>query len=157
MGDFVRLQVTYRGVLGVEVGIFVAVDHLRRAGRLSAVDEATYFDIDDWFQVELPNPPFYDDGNTVGAVTWFKRPACSAMLARLVPLQEILDRHGVEHTTAVATDPGPIIYEDPFQVGVIPVRRLDPTPMPPDLTLGPTTPGSKRHLGRPPASPESST
>jgi hypothetical protein len=64
---FVRLQTSYRGSLGVEVGIFVAVDHLRRAGRLTPDEEDLYFDIDDWFRDELPNPPFYEDANGVGA------------------------------------------------------------------------------------------
>ena len=36
---FVRLQAAYRGALGVEVGLFVAVDHLRRADRLTEEEE----------------------------------------------------------------------------------------------------------------------
>lgn len=143
-----RLQVTYRGVLGVEVGIFVAVDHLRRAGRLSVDEEATYFGVDDWFQAELPNPPFYADGNSVGAVTWFKRAAGAAMLDPLAPLQRILDDHGVAHVVAESADPGTVVYEDRFQIGVIPYERFDPTPLPAGVVLGPTTPGSKRHLGK---------
>lgn len=147
---FTRLHVTYRGVLGVEVGIFVAVDHLRRADRLSTVDEQRYFDIDDWFRAELPNPPFYADGNTVGAITWFKTLACEHMLKRLQPLCEILDRHDVAWRRAESDDPGDIVYEDEFQVGAIPQQRLAPTPLPADVVLGPTTPGSKRHLGKQP-------
>lgn len=71
---FVRVQAAYRGRLGVEVGVFVAVDHLRRAGRLTPDEEALYLDIDDWFTEHLPNPDFYADGNSIGAVTWFKSP-----------------------------------------------------------------------------------
>lgn len=59
----------YYGRIGVEVGIFVAVDHLRRAGRLTPSEELLYVDIDDWFETNLPNPPFYEEGNTIGAVT----------------------------------------------------------------------------------------
>jgi hypothetical protein len=33
---YVRVHATYRGRLGVEVEIFVAVDQLRRAGRFEA-------------------------------------------------------------------------------------------------------------------------
>ena len=29
-------------------------------------------DIDGWFDVHLPTPPFYVDGNKSGAITWFK-------------------------------------------------------------------------------------
>ncbi len=145
---YARLHATYRGVLGIEVGIFVAVDHLRRAARLTADEEETYFDIDDWFREALPNPPFYADGNSAGAVTWFKKSAASEMLGRLHPLQQILDKYQVEHVTAESNDPGTVVYEDAFQVGVIPYARSEPTPMPAGVVLGPTTAGSKRHLGK---------
>ena len=145
---FVRLQASYRGRLGVEVGIFVAVDHLRRADRLTEDEEELYFDIDDWFNVHLPNPSFYDDGNTIGAVTWFKKSSTVEMRGRLEPLCRILDVYGVTWVLAESADPGTIIYEDPFQVGVLPYRRLEPTPMPQNIVLGPSTAGSKRHLGK---------
>jgi hypothetical protein len=145
---YVRLQVTYRGRLGVEVGIFVAVDHLRRAGLLSVEEEEVYFDIDDWFRVALPNPPFYADGNSIGAVTWFKKSRARDLLERLRPLQRILERHGVEHVVTESTDPGRVVYEDEFQVGVIPYERKNSTPMPDGLVLGPTTPGCKRHMAK---------
>ncbi len=146
--EFVRLQATYRGRLGVEVGIFVAVDHLRRADRLSEDEEELYFDIDDWFNSNLPNPPFYEDGNSVGAVTWFRRSGSAEMLKRLEPLCDILTKYGVEWVAAESSDPGDVIYEDEFQVGVIPHARSDPSLAPRDLVLGPTTAGSKRHLGK---------
>ncbi len=147
-GEFVRLQAAYRGRLGMEVGVFVAVDHLRRADRLSEEEEELFFDIDDWFQASLPNPPFYEDGNSVGAVTWFKRSTSAEMLKQLEPLCDILTKYGVEWVVAQSSDPGAVIYEDDFQVGVIPHTRSDPSPAPPDLALGPTTAGSKRHLGK---------
>ncbi len=143
-----RLQATYRGALGVEVGLFVAVDHLRRADRLTEEEEELYFEIDDWFEAELPNPPFYEDGNTIGAVTWFKRAGSAEMRMRLAPLCDILDRYGVPWVAAETSDPGTVIYEDVFQVGVIPHQRFEPTPMPSGVVLGPTTAGSKRTLGR---------
>ncbi len=144
----VRLQATYRGRLGVEVGIFVAVDHLRRADRLTEGEEELYLEIDDWFRAELPNPPFYADGNTVGAVTWFRRSASEEMLKRLEPLCGLLDKYGVPWVAAEASDPGTVIYQDQFQVGAIPHQRFEPTPMPSGVVLGPTTAGSKRHLAK---------
>ena len=145
---FCRLQVRYVGRVGVPVGIFVAVDHLRRAGRLNAADESTYFDLDDWFREKLADPPFYDDGNSIGAVTWFKTVAAADMIARLEPLRDILDRYDVRHDLVESTDPGQIIYEDDYQIGVVPYERLAPTPLPSGMTLGPTTAGSKRHLAQ---------
>lgn len=142
-----RIQASYCGRLGVEVGIFVAADHLRRAGKLDADQLATYLDIDDWFHKHLPEPPFYEDGNSVGAVTWFKTPIPESMESRAQSLMEILRAHDVDHDQVLSTDPGRIIYEDDYQIGVIPHSRKEQTPMPETaLPLGPTTAGSKRHL-----------
>ena len=145
---FVRLHATYVGRIGVEVGLFVAVDHLRRADLLTLDEEEQYFDVDDWFQENLPNPPFYEDGNSVGGVTWFKLGTAQDLVARLAILGEILDRHGVGHLKSYSNDPGTVIYEDEFQVGVIPYERREPVPVPHGLPMNPSLPGSKRHLGK---------
>jgi FMN phosphatase YigB (HAD superfamily) len=142
--SYVRLQVGYRGRLGVEVGLFVAVDHLRRAGRLTAAEEAQYLDIDDWFLAELPNPDFYADGNTVGAVTWFKDPLPEPMRSRVETLCAILTAHDVAWSRVTSSDPGTVVYEDEFQVGIVPYERGEPTPLPAGTMLRPTSGGSKR-------------
>lgn len=147
-GRYIRIQARYRGRLGVEVGIFVAVDHLRRAAVLSADEQAQYFDIDDWFNTHLPNPTFYDDGNSVGAVTWFKSPVPLEMSERIDTLMSILAAHGVEHDVLSDDDPGEQIYEDDFQIGIIPRERNEPTAMPEGLILGATSAGSKRQFAQ---------
>ncbi len=149
---FFRVHADYVGRVGVEVGVFVAVDHLRRAGMLSDSEEELYFDVDDWFRSALPVPPLYGDGNTLGAVTWFRDRvrARTDFVERLDALRGLLFAHGVAHRESVSDDPGRIVYEDDYQVGVVPrVRRpVDPLPFPPGTVLGPTTAGSKRHLAR---------
>ena len=147
MARYFRIHADYVGRLGTGVGVFVAVDHLRRAGRLSEAEEALYFDIDDWFREALPNPSFYADGNTVGAVTWFKPEGSAHFAGRLDALRGLLTAHGVAHRRTVSDDPGRIVYEDDHQVGAVPRVRRPPTPLPAGTVLGPTTPGSKRHLG----------
>ncbi|MGY1552436.1 hypothetical protein ACW5CM_11705 [Microbacterium sp. A588] len=147
--DYVRVQARYRGRLGVEVGIFVAVDHLRRAAVLSPDEEDQYFDIDDWFQTHLPNPPFYEDGNSIEAVTWFKTPIPAAMSERIDVLCRILTAHSVPHDVVTTDDPGPLIYEDEFQVGIIPRVRHEQTAMPEGRKLGPTSAGTKRQFAQP--------
>ncbi|MET9273265.1 HAD-IA family hydrolase [Kribbella sp. NPDC003557] len=141
---YVRLQAGYRGRLGVEVGLFVAVDHLRRAGRLTPAEEARYLDVDDWFLANLPNPAFYADGNSIGAVTWFKDPIPPPMRELVDSLLEILDAHDVAWEQVTSGDPGTIVYEDEFQVGVVPYVRGEPTPLPDGTVLTPTSGGSKR-------------
>jgi FMN phosphatase YigB (HAD superfamily) len=142
---YLRIQATYRGRLGVEVGIFVAVDHLRRAGVLTEGELAAYLDVDDWFQEYLPNPDFYADGNTIGAVTWFKAPVPETMQAQVDRLCAILRAHEVPFDVVRSADPGgALVYEDAFQVGVVPSVRGEPTPLPDGLLQAPTSPGSKR-------------
>lgn len=145
-GRFARAQVRYRGRLGVEVGVLVAVDHLRRAGVLSPAEESLYLDIDDWFTAHLPNPSFYDDGNSVGAVTWFKVPVPQPMADRVDALLQLLTAHGVDWDIVSSDAPGEQIYEDDFQVGIIPAERNEQTPMPEGVVLGPTSAGSKRQF-----------
>lgn len=126
---FCRIQATYCGRLGVEVGVFVAVDHLRRAGCLTADEIATYLDVDDWFTAQLPEPTFYGDGNSIDAVTWFKSPMRVDMAQHATSLMAILSAHDVAHEVAFSDDPGTLVYEDDFQVGVIPRARKDQTPI----------------------------
>lgn len=128
---YLRLQANYIGRLGVEVGIFVAVDHLRRKNLLTPEEEDLYFDIDDWFREHLPEPPFYADGNTLGAITWFKQATTAAMLTRLTPLRDLLSVHDVRCDLVRSSNPGKLIYEDQYQIGVIPSTRKRPSPLHP--------------------------
>ncbi|NJP94053.1 hypothetical protein HCN51_32245 [Nonomuraea sp. FMUSA5-5] len=122
-GPYVRFQVRYYGRLGVPVGIFAACHHLRRAGRLTPADDRLFTEVDGWFIARLPYPPFYADGNTVRAVPWFK-PGAAALIAALAPLEDLLRRYAVPYDVVRSPDPGTIIYEDEFQIGVLPyVRR----------------------------------
>ncbi|HEX3775778.1 MAG TPA: hypothetical protein VHV51_15000 [Polyangiaceae bacterium] len=118
---YVRFQVMYSGKLGYPVGIFGACHHLRRAGVLSPEDDQLFADLDDWFEREMPSPPFYADGNQAKAITWFKSTAEALMLA-LAPLRALLEKHRVEHRIIETDYPGTIIYEDEFQVGVVEPR-----------------------------------
>jgi hypothetical protein len=136
-GVFQRFHAGYVGRTGVPVGVFVAVDHLRRTGRLSEEEIIAYAFADAWFQENLPNPPFYDDGNSIGAVTWF-RDTTKGMTDRLRPLLSILDSKGVAWQRSVSDDPGRVVYEDRWQIGVIPSSRLGMTPLPYPGVLGPS-------------------
>jgi hypothetical protein len=60
----------------------------------------------------LPYPPFYADGNAIGAVTWFRDPMSDEMSNRIGRLRTILSRHGVDHDLARSADPGDLVYED---------------------------------------------
>lgn len=147
MARFQRIHADYLSRVGVECGLFVAVDHLRRAGRLSPDDEALWLAIDDWFIANLPEPPHYSDGNAVGIVTWFKTPLPAAMQRRVEVGTALLSKYGVPWSISESDDPGEIVYEDEFQVAIIPPIRGVASPMPESVTLGPTSGGSKQSFG----------
>ncbi|MGW0810470.1 hypothetical protein [Nonomuraea sp. NPDC002799] len=112
------------------VGIFAACHHLRQNGRLTTADDDLFTKVDDWFIARLPYPPFYADGNTIRAVPWFK-PTALALIAALAPLEDLLRRYEVPYDIVRSPDPGSIIYEDDFQVGVLPYARKSGLPRAP--------------------------
>ena len=116
---YYRIHVHYSSpTTGKPVGVFAAMHHLKHAGRLTPEEEALYAEIDGWFKAHLPEPPFYQDGNSIGAVTWFKTTG-REMMTRLDPLVAILAKYGNQVNIATSHAPGAIVYEDDFQVGVV--------------------------------------
>lgn len=116
---YVRIQTRYCGKTGKPVGIFGACWHLKRAGNLSNEEVQLFLEIDEWFKVHLPTPPFYEKGNPDKAITWFKRESTDDMLERLQPLMNLLEQYDVEFDVVFTNHIGKIIYEDEYQVAVL--------------------------------------
>jgi len=102
-------------------GIFVVIYHLYRDGKLAEDDSRTYLSTKDWFEEKLPNPPFYDDNNSIGAITWFKaNDKTKIMEERLEPFLMIAKKYDVEIIRTISLEvPGEVIYQDDYQIGVI--------------------------------------
>jgi hypothetical protein len=102
-------------------GIFVVIYHLYRDGKLSEGDSKLYLDTKEWFEQNLPNPPYYEDNNSINAVTWFKDVDNSVnMLSYLEPFFRIAEKHRIEIIKSVSRElPGVLVYEDEYQVGVV--------------------------------------
>lgn len=102
------------------VGLFVAVGHLVDRKVLNEDEIQTYWEQRHYFEKVLPIPPFYEDGNTIRAVTWFKdNEYAKSMINQLDFYFNMLKKYGVKINLSKSENPGRIIYEDDFQVGVV--------------------------------------
>ncbi|MFC6233327.1 hypothetical protein ACFQI7_36905 [Paenibacillus allorhizosphaerae] len=103
-------------------GIFVVIYHLYRDAKLLESDGKLYLDTKEWFEQNLPNPPFYDDNNSVNAVTWFKDGIkAPEMIIYLEPFFNIAKKYNVEIIKSISKElPGILIYEDEYQIGIVP-------------------------------------
>ena len=115
---YIRIQARYTGRTGKPVGVFTACHHLKRKGNLTEEEARLFEEIDGWFDIHLPTPPFYEDGNKQGAKTWFKSTA-TGMLRELDPLLALLIKYDVAFDVVETDDPGSIVYEDDWQVGTV--------------------------------------
>lgn len=102
------------------VGLFVAVWHLVDGKRMTDDEIKIYWEQRKYFEKALPVPPFYSDGNTIGATTWFKEnDKVNKLVEELDFYFKILKKYDVELRMTKSENPGKVIYEDDFQVGVI--------------------------------------
>ena len=122
MLKYIRIQVRYKGKTGKLVGIFGACHHVvyNKYFNFNSTDEdrKIFEDTEKWFNENLPNPPFYDDGNPNKYITWFKSETSDEMITNLIPLMNILDKYNVPYDILQTNYIGKIVYEDKYQVAV---------------------------------------
>ncbi len=101
-------------------GIFTTVGKLVDAGVLSEAETEEYWNNRRYFEDVLPVPPFYDQGNPDGAITWFKdTPEGNRIWEEMTFYRNMAVKYGVQLYLSECTDiPGEIIYEDNFQIAV---------------------------------------
>ena len=101
-------------------GIFTTIGKLVDAGVLSETETEEYWNNRRYFEDVLPVPPFYDQGNPDGAITWFKdTPEGNRIWEEMTFYRNMAAKYGVQLYLSECTDiPGEIIYEDNFQIAV---------------------------------------
>jgi hypothetical protein len=121
---YVRFQGTERSPRGHFPGVFALANGLARKGVLS--DEQWHFwrSNNDWYDANYPDPStadpaVYDPELHPGAVAWF-RSSAEDLIKRVDGYLDILTAHGVECRMVQSTDPGRIVYEDEYQIVVVP-------------------------------------
>jgi hypothetical protein len=102
-------------------GFFAAVGNLVDSREMSDSEIKEYWEQRQRIEDLLPIPPFYNDGNSIKAITWFKNTAAGNEITKGLGFYfKILDKHQRKlFITKTNTIPGKIIYEDEYQIGVI--------------------------------------
>lgn len=109
-------------------GFFAAAENLKAHGSLSKADHKKLEELIYFFDHQLPIPDYYQKKkNRQGAksaTSWFKDTA-SNFIARMNELAKILTSHNVEVERINSKKiPGKKIYEDEFQITVVPFREI---------------------------------
>ena len=105
-------------------GIFTTVGKLVDAKILTEEETKEYWKNREYFEEVLPVPPFYENGNPDGAITWFKEnEKGKEIYSQMSFYREMASKYGVElYRSECEEVPGEIIYEDEFQIAVKNVR-----------------------------------
>ena len=100
-------------------GVFTIARELRDEGKLYRYESEWLEEIYDWFNANLPCPPFQEKRRTgewtKDAVSWFRDDAKETM-KRIWDLVALLRQHEVPIRMVTIDDPGEIVYSDDFQV-----------------------------------------
>ncbi|NLC93933.1 MAG: hypothetical protein GX677_10885 [Treponema sp.] len=102
-------------------GLFAAIGKLVDNKVMSEEEIEEYWANRKWFEANLPVPTFYDDGNTVKAITWYKNNSNgNDMYERMTFYLRMAKKYGLKlFKTTSKEKPGEIIYEDDYQIGVV--------------------------------------
>ncbi len=102
-------------------GLFTAIGKLVDAKLLSDKEEKEYWKNRAYFERVLPVPPFYEQGNPDGAITWFKdTEAGNRIFHEMSFYRRMAEKYGKKlFFSECAETPGKVIYEDDFQIAVV--------------------------------------
>lgn len=120
-----------RFVVGIEgehhrslTGIITESRLLRDTGVLTQDEDRWLEEVYEWFNANLPLPPFSDRSFPEHAACWFRDDAGDA-IRKMRELAAFLTQHGVSVRMLRARNPGKILYEDSYQIVVKEFKRLE--------------------------------
>ncbi|OMI38687.1 hypothetical protein SPAR_14723 [Streptomyces sparsogenes DSM 40356] len=121
---YIRFQSTTPNERGYFTGVFGLVNGLARDGKLTAEQERFRRTNNDWYNAAYPDPSsvdptVYDRALHPGAAAWFKSTSRD-LIKRVDGYLEILAAHGIGCRMMRSSDPGRIVYEDAYQIVVVP-------------------------------------
>ena len=104
-------------------GVITEARLLRDESQLYPYEEEWLEEIYDWFNANLPTPPFSTGKYPRDAVAWFKTES-GTFISRMWDLVAILENHEVLVRLLRSPNPGKVVYEDDYQVLVVEWRRM---------------------------------
>jgi hypothetical protein len=104
-------------------GLITEARLLRDRGELAAYEAEQLEETYEWFNANLPCPPFSSAGWSRDAVAWFKDDAHDS-ISRMRDLGALLESHGHLGRMLRSDNPGKVLYEDDFQIVVYQWKRL---------------------------------
>lgn len=101
-------------------GLFTAIGKLVEAKTLTEEEEKKYWQNREYFERELPVPPFYEQGNPEKAITWFKDTEEGNRIYKEMSFyRRMADKYGLQlYLSECEEVPGEIIYEDAYQIAI---------------------------------------
>ena len=101
-------------------GIFTAVWKLVDDKTMNEEEIKEYWKNREYFEEVLPVPPYYEQGNPEGAITWFKdNKKGNDIYKQMTFYRAMAKKYGVQlYKSEVDKIPGEVIYEDEFQIAV---------------------------------------
>src|SRR4051812_48693867 len=100
-----------------DAGVFVAAEHLREHGELSAEESKRLEDLLEWFRLHLPLP--HISQRDVRAIYWYL-PSAKQHISKTWELAQLLESHDYHVEMVTAGFVGLITYQDEYQIGAIP-------------------------------------
>lgn len=119
---FVRFEGLEKSSKGHGIGVFGLANRLAHSGALSIEDYAWWRTNNDWMNRAYPDPSSKDDSIFNREVhprveCWFKiSNTTEDVLRRTREYLTLLDRYGIVWVERQSSAPGPILYEDDFQI-----------------------------------------
>jgi len=121
---FVRFVVGADGEHHKELtGIITEARLLRERGELTTDEDDLLADLYEWFNDNVPVPPFESRHLPRDYVAWFRDDAAEPV-AKMWDMVALLREHGVDVRLLRSANPGRVVYEDEVQVLVDEWNRL---------------------------------
>jgi hypothetical protein len=102
-------------------GLFTAARRLQDEHRLAPHEASWLKEIYDWFNDELPCPPFSQAKLPPDSVCWY-RASARRFIERMWDLAALVIEHGEPMRMLKTRQPGAILYADEYQVVALPHR-----------------------------------